>query len=109
MTECQPCKTPMIPNTHLIPATDEEEIEFAAAGENYRGAVGLLNYLFLCTCPYLALAQLLEHPGTLHWAAFTRVLRYLRQTSGFGLTLGGSAVQLAAYSDSDYAGCPYTR
>lgn len=45
----------MIPNTHLVPATPEEKEEFEQSGENYRRAVGLLNYLVLCTRPDLAL------------------------------------------------------
>lgn len=114
MADCRPCKTPMIPNTHLTPASPEDEAAFAATGENYRRAVGLLNYLVLCTRPDLALAasqlaQFLEHPGTEHWAAFKRVLLYLRHTSHVGLTLGGSTIDLTVYSDSDYAGYPYTR
>ena len=114
MSDCRPCKTPMIPNSHLIPATPNEISDFEATGENYCRAVGLLNYLVLCTRPDLALvasqlAQFLEHPGTEHWAAFKRVIRYLRHTSHLGLVLGGSPVELTSYSDSDYAGCPYTR
>lgn len=35
MDECRITSTPMIPNTHLIPATEEELAEFAASGENY--------------------------------------------------------------------------
>lgn len=114
MDECRTISTPMIPNTHLVPATEEEKAEFKNSGENYRRAVGLLNYLVLCTRPDLALvasqlAQFLDCPGTLHWAAFKRVLRYLSHTRSLGLTLGGDDVELRAYSDSDYAGCPYTR
>lgn len=45
----------------------------------------------------------------LHWAAFKRVLRYLRHTTGVGLTLGNGKLELLAYSDSDYAGCPFSR
>lgn len=104
----------MIPNTHLVPATEQELQDLAATGENYRRAVGLLNYLFLCTRLDLALvasqlAQFLDKPGTPHWAAFKRVLRYLKQTQHVGLQLGGGNIVLKAYSDSDYAGCPFTR
>lgn len=114
MEDCRTISTPMIPNTHLVPATQAEMVEFTNSGENYRRAVGLLNYLVLCTRPDLALvasqlAQFLENPGSLHWAAFKRVLRYLRHTRGKGITLGGGPLTLEAYSDSDYAGCPFTR
>lgn len=114
MEECHTVTTPMIPNSHLVPATAEELAEFTSSGEDYRRAVGLLNYLVQCTRPDLALvasqlSQFLDKPGTAHWAAFKRVLRYLRLTTSLGLTLGGKPVELVAYSDSDYAGCPYTR
>lgn len=114
MDDCHTVTTPMIPNTHLIPATDSELSDFKASGEDYRRAVGLLNYLVQCTRPDLALvasqlSQFLDKPGTQHWAAFKRVLRYLKYTSTLGLVLGGGTVELSAYSDSDYAGCPYTR
>lgn len=114
MEECQTVTTPMIPNTHLVPATEAEQAEFRASGEDYRRAVGLLNYLVQCTRPDLALvssqlSQFLDKPGIQHWAAFKRVLRYLRYTSTLGLVLGGEEVTIKAYSDSDYAGCPYTR
>lgn len=55
------------------------------------------------------LAQYLDKPGPLHWAAFKRVLRYLKHTAHVGLKLGGSPVKLEVYSDSDHAGCPTTR
>lgn len=114
MEDCRPTLTPMIPNTHLVPATEAEKLEFAASGENYLRAVGLLNYLVMCTRPDLAfvasqLAQYLDSPGTIHWLAFKRVLRYLKNTASVGLTLGGGPITLEVYSDSDYAGCPVSR
>lgn len=114
MDDCRPVSTPMIPGSHLVPATDAEKEEFAATGDNYRRAVGLLNYLVLCTRPDLAfvasqLAQFLDNPGMPHWAAFKRVLRYLKHTTHLGLTLGNGPIHLKVYSDSDYAGCPFSR
>lgn len=114
MTDCRPVSTPMIPGTHLTPATEDELSAFEDSGENYRRAVGLLNYLVLCTRPDLALvasqlAQFLDKPWIQNWAAFKRVLWYLQQLKTVGLTLGGKDIVLEAYSNSDYAGCPYTR
>lgn len=114
MSDCRPCSTPMIPNSHLVPASESELAEFKETGENYRRAVGLLNYLVLGTRPDLAfvasqLAQFLDKPGGEHWAAFKRVLRYLKHSSNRGLQLGGAPVGLSIYCDSDHAGCPYTR
>ena len=104
----------MIPNTHLVPSSESEMLEFKESGENYRRAVGLLNHLVSYTRPDLAfaasqLAQFLDCPGSQHWAAFKRILRYLQRTKLLGLKLGGDSSMLSAYSDSDYAGCPYTR
>lgn len=114
MEECRPTSTPMIPNSHLLPATEDEIAEFKATGENYRRAVGLLNYLVLCTRPDLAfvasqLAQFLDKPGPQHWASFKRLLRYMKHTAHLGLKLGGSDDKLQVYSDSNHAGCPYTQ
>lgn len=55
------------------------------------------------------LAQFLDCPGTAHWAAFKRVLRYLKHTRNVGLELGGNSTNLEGYSDSDHAGCPFTQ
>lgn len=114
MEECRPTSTPMIPNSHLLPATEDEIAEFKATGENYCRAVGLLNYLVLCTRPDLAfvasqLAQFLDKPGPQHWASFKRLLRYMKHTAHLGLKLGGSDDKLKVYSDSNHAGCPYTQ
>lgn len=35
MEDCRTISTPMIPNTHLVPATEDEKIEFENSGENY--------------------------------------------------------------------------
>lgn len=114
MKDCQPCRIPMIPNTHLVPSTPADISEFDATGKTHRHAVGLLNYLVLCTRPDLGLvasqqAQFLEHPGSEHWCAFKRVLWYLQHTSQVGLKLGALNMDLTINSDSDHAGCPYTR
>lgn len=114
MADCHPVTTPMIPGTYLTAATDDEHTAFTKSGENYDRAVGLVNWLVQCTRPDLAftasqLSQHLKKPGPQHWIAFKRVLRYLKGTSQLGLTLGGDAVELRVYSDSDYAGCPDSR
>lgn len=41
-----------------------------------------------------------------HWEAAVRVLRYLKGTRSFALTLGGkNSLAISGYSDSDYANC----
>ena len=45
-----------------------------------------------------------------HWTAIKRILRYIRGTLDFGLSLQAStSLDLIAYYDADWAGCPDTR
>nr|CAD1835983.1 unnamed protein product [Ananas comosus var. bracteatus] len=80
----------------------------------YRRLVGRLIYLTI-TRPKLCysvhiLSQFMQDPRTLHWDAAMRVLRYLKQSPGQGILLSVlTSLQLTAYCDSDWAGCPMTR
>lgn len=80
----------------------------------YRQLVGSLNYLTI-TRPDISFAvqqvsQFMQSPRHLHLAAVRRIIRYLCGTSHRGLFFpADSSVQLAAYSDADWAGCPDTR
>ncbi|KAK1683226.1 hypothetical protein QYE76_044074 [Lolium multiflorum] len=81
---------------------------------SYRSIVGALQYLTL-TRPELqyAVQQVclrMHAPRDPHWAAVKRILRYIRGTMDFGLSLHAStATNIVAYSDADWAGCPDTR
>ncbi|CAG7724410.1 unnamed protein product, partial [Allacma fusca] len=45
-----------------------------------------------------------------HWTAAKNVLRYLKQTSGYGINYkSGGDMELKTYTDSDYAGCKISR
>ena len=49
-------------------------------------------------------------PRDSHWTLVKRILRYIRGTMSLGLTLTASAsLEMVAYSDADWAGCPDTR
>ena len=80
----------------------------------YRQLVGSLNYLTI-TRPDLSFAvqqvsQFMHSPRHLHMAAVRRIIRYVKGTASRGLFFpAGSSIQLAAYSDADWAGCPNTR
>ena len=80
----------------------------------YRQLVGSLNYL-TTTQPDLSFAvqqvsQFMHSPRHLHMAVVRRIIRYLKGTSSRGLFFSaGSSLQLAGYSDADWAGCPNTR
>ncbi|MBW0502256.1 hypothetical protein O181_041971 [Austropuccinia psidii MF-1] len=115
MDSCKPVATPLLPNTHLVPATKQEIAKFDMLGVNYRSAIRSINYLSTGPRPDLSyavssLSQFLEKPGFLHWQAFLHVLRYLRGILDVGLVYsGGCLVGVEAYSDSDWGNCPETR
>lgn len=119
MHDCKSVATRMEPATSLSPSDDRSIQEFSSSGQNYRKAVGCLNYLVQCTRPDLAfsasqLAQHLENPGVEHWSAVKHVLRYLKRTSQYCITYRGHHSDLltgnlthqlpAAYADADWAG-----
>jgi hypothetical protein len=99
-----PC---MVPNTRLLPATDNEHQAFLQLGVNFCRAIGLLNYLVVLTRPEISfamsqLSQFLERPGTTHWNACIHILCYLCGTPLRGLNLGNSITPLKIYTDTDY-------
>ena len=82
MAGCCTVSTPLVPNSHLDKATDEEVDRFNTLGVNHCSAVGALSYLSSATGPDIAfavstLSQFLERPGINHWEAFIHVLQYL--------------------------------
>jgi hypothetical protein len=111
---CRPVPTPMIPNTRLVSATEEEVNEFNDLGINYRRAIGLVNWAAVATRPDIAftvsqLSQHLERPGIVHWRAFTHLLRYLSHTINFSIKIGGGDNKISIYVDADFAACTDTR
>lgn len=80
----------------------------------YRKLVGSLIYL-TTTRPDISFAvhtvsKFMQSPRHLHLSAVHRIIRYLIGTSKRGLFFPtGSSLQLQAYSDADWAGCPDTR
>jgi hypothetical protein len=80
---------------------------------SYRQVVGALQYCTL-TRPEIAYSvnQLCQHmhaPSSTHWIATKQVLRYLQGTTDHGLYYTKSPLQLNAFCDSDWAGCPDDR
>lgn len=115
MDDCHPVPTPITERLTAVygPWTKEE----AEMMENlpYREIVGALNHLALCTRPDLSFAvssvsRYNACPAPAHWIAVKRILRYLRGTSDYALTLpaNGSAV-LSGYADADWGGDGDTR
>ncbi|MBW0488890.1 hypothetical protein O181_028605 [Austropuccinia psidii MF-1] len=114
MKNCKPVSTPMVPNSRLQEATDNEREEFKVLNINYRQAVGKISYLQVATRGDLdfvtsQLSQYLEKPGIKHWLAFKHLLRYLQGTKQLALRLGGNSLSFSIFCDADFANCKDTR
>ncbi|MBW0535357.1 hypothetical protein O181_075072 [Austropuccinia psidii MF-1] len=115
MEKCKPVVTPLPPQTHLTPASEEDLKKFKALNVNYRSAIGSINYLSTATRPDLShavssLSQFLEKPGIQHWNAFLHVLKYLNGTQDMGLVyLCDPEKGVKAYSNADWGNCQEMR
>ncbi|CAI7851062.1 unnamed protein product [Closterium sp. NIES-53] len=95
---------------HVLLATTLPSDKSVEPSGPYPELVGCLMYLMTCTRPDLAYPLSLRAryvaPGRhrkVHWDAAKRVLRYLCNTSGMGLMLGGRArVVLTGHADASW-------
>ena len=79
-------------------------------------SIGLVGSLIYLTTTRLDISyvihqvsQFMSSPQHLHLAAIRRIIRYLRGSPTRGLFFPtGSFLQLVAYSDVDWVGCPNT-
>jgi histone deacetylase 1/2 len=112
METSKPVSTPMLPADKLS-LRDGDPLSPEDATK-YRSVVGTLQYLSF-TRPDISFSvnrvcQFMSAPTTAHWAAVKRILRYLRGTTGMGLSITKtSAPLLSAFSDADWAGNPDDR
>ncbi|CAL0330266.1 unnamed protein product [Lupinus luteus] len=106
----KPASTPMEYNNNLhsqsgSPLPDDS---------SYRKLIGKLLYL-TSTRPDISyvvgsLSQFLSSPTNLHYKAATRILRYLKHSSGQGIFFPAqNTTAIQGYSDSDWAKCIDTR
>ncbi|MBW0494582.1 hypothetical protein O181_034297 [Austropuccinia psidii MF-1] len=115
MQDFKAVSTPLVPNKHLGPATEDKRNAFDSVQVNFRSAVGSINYLSTATRPDLSfavssLSQYLEKPGIQHWKEFLHVLRYLQSTREVGLCYSRiGRPGLVAFSDADWGNCRVTR
>ncbi|XP_038698058.1 uncharacterized mitochondrial protein AtMg00810-like [Tripterygium wilfordii] len=96
-----------------------EEIKLSEKGEllkdpeKYRRLVGRLIYLTITrldiTYSVHVLSRFIHEPRLSHMDAALRVVSYLKSTPGQGLLFHNNKLELIAYCDSDWAGCPITR
>jgi hypothetical protein len=109
MVDSKPSKTPCTFGSKL----SRYDGETLTDPTTYRQVVGALQYCTL-TRPEIAYSvnQLCQHmhaPSSTHWITAKRVLRYLNGTIDHGLHYTKSNLQLNAFCDSDWAGCPDDR
>jgi hypothetical protein len=75
----------------------------------FRSIVGALQYVIITRSNILfvvnRVSQFMYNPTIVHWAAVKRILRYLKGTLDYGLTITPSS-SLTAFTDSDWGGCP---
>ncbi|KAL5715327.1 hypothetical protein ACHQM5_017160 [Ranunculus cassubicifolius] len=110
MKGCKPSKTPMA--SKLRPPLNGDN-PFADP-QLYRSIVGGLQYLTF-TRPDISysvnyVCQFMHQPTQFHFQLVKRILRYLQGTIDYGTRLlSDCPLNLYAFSDSDWAGCPTTR
>ena len=102
--------TPLDPNMKLskdqCPESHEDKV--AMSKIPHREAIGSLMWEAVATWPDIAfivslLSQFLKNPGEIHWNAVKRVLKYLKETKYYKLTLGRNHEGLVGYVDANWA------
>jgi hypothetical protein len=110
MLDCKPVATPMASKQPCVADPDSPYKDVT----EYRQIVGTLQYLTL-TWPDLSYAvnsvcQYMHAPTNAHYQMVKRILRYVKGTLSLGVRiLRESSLDLYAFSDVDWVGCPTTR
>lgn len=101
MEDCKSSHTPMETGLKL-PIGNQRDDTY-----DYRGLIGSLMYIAVCTRPDIAyavgyLSQFNESFTEIHWKAAKRVLRYLKGTLHLSLAFKRSNLDVTAYADADW-------
>ncbi|RZC07885.1 Dual specificity protein phosphatase PHS1 isoform B [Glycine soja] len=110
LPNASPVDTPMEVNVKYR----RDEGELLDDPTHYRKLVGSLIYLTITRLNISfvvhTVSKFMQSPRHLHLLAVKQIIRYLLGTPKHGLFFpADSSVQLQAYSDADWAGCPDTR
>ncbi|GKB18506.1 zinc finger, CCHC-type containing protein [Tanacetum coccineum] len=100
--DCTPVSTPMDTSEKLMPNNGQ-----AVSQLEYSRVIGCLMYAMTCTRPDIAfamgkLSRYTSNPGTQHWQAIQRVLKYLKKTMDYRLTYTGYPLVLEGYTDASW-------
>jgi len=114
LTDAKAVLTPMEVGCVLSTEQSPSTVTELTAMQNvpYQRGIGSLMYAATSTRPDIAfamatLSQFMRNPGTTHWEACKCIMRYLKGTADFALTLGSSDGGLEAYVDADWASQPH--
>nr|GEZ39414.1 zinc finger, CCHC-type [Tanacetum cinerariifolium] len=71
----------------------------------YSRVIGCIMYVITCRRPYITfvvgkLSRYTSNPGTQHWQAIQRVLKYLKKTMDYSLTYTAYSLVLEGYTDA---------
>ncbi|GJW33982.1 hypothetical protein Tco_0054014 [Tanacetum coccineum] len=96
------CHTPTDTSEKLMPNNGQ-----AVSQLEYSKVSGCLMYAMTCTRPDIAflvdkLSRYTSNPGTQHWKAIQRVLKYLKKTIDYRLTYTGYPFVLEGYTDTSW-------
>ncbi|GJX54803.1 zinc finger, CCHC-type containing protein [Tanacetum coccineum] len=99
---CTPVSTPMDTSEKLMPNNGQDVSQL-----KYSRVIGCLMYDMTCTRPDIAfvvgkLSMYTSNPGTQHWQAIQRVLKYLKKTMDYRLTYTGYPLVLEGYTDASW-------
>ena len=103
MDQANSISTPMISSTHLSKFRGNA----IPNDSQYRSIVGALQYVTI-TRPEISFSvnktsQFMQNPTDEHWKAVKRILRYLKGTINFGLTLqASSSMSITGYVDAHW-------
>ncbi|GJT74818.1 zinc finger, CCHC-type containing protein [Tanacetum coccineum] len=100
--DCTPVSTPMDTSEKLMPNNGK-----AVSQLEYPRVIGCLMYDLTCTRPDIAfvvgkLSRYTSNPGTQHWQAIQRVLKYLKKTMNYRLMYTGYPSVLEGYTDASW-------
>lgn len=110
MTNCDPMPTPLPQHLNIV----EDKSELFSHPTYFRSLAGKLQYLTL-TRPGIQFAmnyacQKIYSPTVSDFCLLKRIIRYVKGTIIMRISLHkDTGFTLTAYSDSDWAGCSYTR